>query len=98
MYRLIESQPIHEAIGGQQAETVQFLIARGADLNARHSNGRGASPLNMAKYHLGVDHPITLLLQRLGAQNIESDIGLDDDEDDEDGDDESVEESALSSR
>ena len=62
-------------------------------MNARHSNGMGASPLNMAKQNLGVDHPTTLLLQHLGAQDVESDIEPDEDdevEDDED-DEEDVE-------
>jgi ankyrin repeat protein len=87
-----EPQPLHEAIGGQQLETVKFLIDRGADLNARTYDGMGSSPLNIAKLELGLEHPITLLLQRLGAQDVESEVELEvEDDDDDDEEDDSVE-------
>jgi prolyl 4-hydroxylase len=64
-------QPLHEAVRMGQFEAVKYLVEQGADINARTYDGLGPSPLNIAKYSLGFEHPVYLLLDNLGAEDHE---------------------------
>ena len=58
-------------------------------MNVRTDYGRGRSPLNLAKYELGLPHPITLLLETWGAEDIEPEV-IDEDNDDNDDEEEDI--------
>lgn len=63
-------QPIHEAARSGNKDIVQLLIENGADMNARTgSDGKGASPLNLALMHHSTHHEVSQYLIRLGAKN-----------------------------
>lgn len=83
-------QPLHYAVEGDQLEMVKFLIERGADVNAETIEEEW-SPIFIAKVALGASHPITDLLLKAGAKDIDvnpDDYDDDDEEEDEDDDDE----------
>jgi hypothetical protein len=52
-------------------EVVKYLIEQDADINARTYDGYGPSPLNIAKYDYGVEHPVYLYLLSSGAKDIQ---------------------------
>lgn len=66
-------QPLHEAVRAGRVEVVKYLVEKDVDINTRTHEGVGQSPLNIAKYYLGFEHPIYNLLLDLGAEDIEAD-------------------------
>ena len=67
-------QPIHEAARAGHKETIDYLVSKGADINARTHKGTGSTPLNIAKHHYDSDHPLVQLLVSLGALDIGPDL------------------------
>ena len=63
--------PIHEAVRLGDLDIVEFLIDQGVDMNVRTQGGRGFSPLWLAQATHGPDHPVTVRLRELGAQEID---------------------------
>jgi prolyl 4-hydroxylase len=60
-------QPLHEAARAGQTLVVEYLLAEGADLNARTNRGFGATPLWWAEQSLTPDHPTVKILRQLNA-------------------------------
>ena len=67
-------QPIHESVRGGHVEALDFLVNKGADINARTHHGSGVTPLNIALHTQNEDHPVTRYLKDLGAFNIGPDL------------------------
>mmetsp|Transcript_9638 Transcript_9638/g.16016 ORF Transcript_9638/g.16016 Transcript_9638/m.16016 type:complete len:384 (-) Transcript_9638:83-1234(-) len=63
--------PLHEGVRLGDLGVVDFLIDENVDINARTQEGRGFSPLWLAQATHGPDHPVTILLRELGAQEID---------------------------
>jgi len=65
-------QPLHEAVRGGHIDVVNYLFSLecGVDKNARTMGNRGPSPLWMAEQIHGLEHPVTLRLQELGAVKV----------------------------
>jgi hypothetical protein len=68
-------------------DVLKFLIDQGVDMNARTFEGEGPSPLNIAKYDHGLEHPVSMLLVSLGAEDHE-DEWYDWEEEEEEGEEE----------
>ena len=69
--------PLHEAVRYGDAELVQFLLDRGAELNSRiGENQSGGSTLNLAKKFHKDGHPVIALLEERGAKNYVPDAEL----------------------
>lgn len=64
---------LHYACSGPQAGTVQALLARGADRNARSPNG--STPLMMAARY-GTEDQVDLLLKAGADRQLRNDLGL----------------------
>jgi len=60
-------KPIHEAARAGRTEALEFLIKKGADVNERTNEGRGANALWWAKQQLPDNHPTIRLLEGYGA-------------------------------
>ena len=63
-------QPIHEAARAGHIDAMDFLIEKGADINARTHGGKGSTPLNVAINALSEEHPLAQKLISLGALDI----------------------------
>ena len=66
--------PLHEAVRAGHLECVEYLVASGSDIN--HVTHQKYSPLHIARDSLVDGHPITKLLESVGA----TDIGPEDSE------------------
>ena len=62
--------PLHEGCRLGDLDVVDFLIHQGVDINARTHVGTGFSPLWLAQATHGPDHPVTVRLRELGAEEI----------------------------
>lgn len=61
--------PLHESVRrDDNLKVIQFLIERGADVNAVTKDGR--TPVNLAKKKHGENHPIVRFLESIGAQDL----------------------------
>lgn len=60
-------QPIHEAARAGHTKVLEYLIAKGIDVNERTHNGKGASALWWAERNLAPNHPAVALLKKHGA-------------------------------
>jgi prolyl 4-hydroxylase len=58
--------PLHEGARGGHLEIVKYLVASGADANARTSS-TGGTALWWAKKEFGAHHPVVQFLEGLGA-------------------------------
>jgi hypothetical protein len=63
-------QPIHEAARGGHLDALDFLVQKGADINARTHSGSGVTPLNIAINAHTADHPLSKYLVEKGAMNL----------------------------
>lgn len=61
-------RPLHEAARSGHVNAIQFLLDKGADINARTWEGNGGSALYWATQKHGTDHPAVKLLQERGAR------------------------------
>eukprot|EP00934_Nitzschia_sp_Nitz4_P008613 Nitzschia sp. Nitz4//scaffold43_size134323//64785//66265//NITZ4_003300-RA/size134323-augustus-gene-0.235-mRNA-1//-1//CDS//3329551951//8603//frame0 len=67
-------QPLHEAVRGGHVDAVKLLVDHGADVNSVTNFGEGVSPYNIALTFLSADHPVAMLLEELGADNVGPDL------------------------
>jgi len=63
--------PLHEAVRLGNLDVVDFLVSQQVDVNARTQEGRGFTPLWLAQATHGAEHPVTILLRELGAEEID---------------------------
>ena len=63
-------QVLHQGVAGGNDEVVQYLVSRGADINARTHGGYGETPLRIAEKRLGLNHSVVSYLRSLGALSI----------------------------
>mmetsp|Transcript_43931 Transcript_43931/g.51462 ORF Transcript_43931/g.51462 Transcript_43931/m.51462 type:complete len:212 (-) Transcript_43931:430-1065(-) len=63
-------QPIHEAARSGLVSIVDFLVSKGADVNSRTNDGKGATPLWWAKQTFSSNHQIVKRLLDFGAKEI----------------------------
>lgn len=63
-------QPIHEAARAGNTEVLEYLIEKGADVNARTNFGKGANPVWWAEETRGVDHASANMLRKAGGKRI----------------------------
>ena len=63
--------PLHEAIRSKDIEVVRYLLEKGADVNLRtiERNGKGGSPLYLARKYVNEDDPLIALLLSYGAKH-----------------------------
>lgn len=60
-------KPIHEAARGGHTKVLQYMIDKGANVNERTNDGRGATPLWWTMQYFPDNHPAVELLRRHGA-------------------------------
>ena len=62
-------RPIHEAARSGHADVVDYLVKKGAAVNERTNDGRGATALWWAENLFDDNHPVVQALRRHGAVN-----------------------------
>lgn len=60
-------RPIHEAARQGNLAIAQFLVDHGADVNSKARIRYGYAPLSVAREYHGNDHPVSKLLESMGA-------------------------------
>ena len=66
--------PLHEAARGGHPEVAKFLLDAGADINKLTNQENGSSPLALARYYHGDDHPLVAFLKYHGALELEPEL------------------------
>ena len=59
--------PLHEAVRGGHPEVLKFLLDAGANINELTNKENGSSPMALARYYHGDDHPLIEFLENHGA-------------------------------
>lgn len=63
-------KPLHEAARGGRTDVVEYLLEKGADVNERTNDNRGATPLWWAEHALPENHPTIHVLRQHGGAAI----------------------------
>jgi ankyrin repeat protein len=62
-------QVLHQGVAGGNAAVVEFLVEKGADINARTFGG-GETPLRIAERKFGLNSSLAQYLKAMGALSI----------------------------
>lgn len=63
-------QPIHEGARGGHLSIVELLVKSGANVNTRANNGKGPTPLYLARTTHGEEHSVVTYLKSLNALDL----------------------------
>lgn len=63
-------QVLHQGVAGGNTDVVEFLLAQGAEINARTHGGYGETPLRIAEKRFGNNSSLVQYLKAMGALSI----------------------------
>ena len=63
-------KPLHEAARAGRTDVVEYLLEKGAEVNERTNENRGATPLWWAEHALPENHPTIQVLRQHGGAAI----------------------------
>lgn len=63
-------QVLHQGVAGGNTEVVEFLLSKGAEINARTHGGYGETPLRIAEKRFGSNSSLVNYLKGMGALSI----------------------------
>jgi ankyrin repeat protein len=63
-------QVLHQGVAGGSTKIVEFLLSKGAEINARTHGGYGETPLRIAEKRFGSNSSLVQYLKNMGALSI----------------------------